>query len=151
VAIAGTKGLVARSRAAIASKLTEAPAYLTTSAEAERVEDRIRELARLPVRAPAELAAADPKLREIDEQLAALSVPFDEWETAYRQRLQVERDLLRGVLEASERDAAGAPGARIGRRPTPAEWLVGLAGIALIATDALLLLAERARPPRAGR
>ena len=32
----------------------------------------------------------------IDERLASLVVPYEEWEVLYRQRLQVERDMLRG-------------------------------------------------------
>jgi hypothetical protein len=146
VAIAGQKSLLARARAAIASKLTEAPAYLTTSAEAERVEDRIREIADLPVRDPAAIAAAQPRLDAIDGQLAQLTVPFDEWETVYRERLQVERDMLRGSLGGPA--TAGAPDSRAA---SPVERLVGLAGIALIVVDALLLLAERLRPARVRR
>jgi hypothetical protein len=146
VAIAGQKSLLARARAAIASKLTEAPAYLTTSAEAERVEDRIREVADLPVRDPIAVAAAQPKLDAIDGQLAELTVPFDEWETVYRERLQVERDMLRG-----SRDHLGTAGEPRRSRSLPVERLVGLAGIALIAIDAVLLLAERLRPARVRR
>lgn len=41
------------------------------------------------------------ELRDVDQQLAKLIVPHDEWEVLYRLRLQVERDLLttRDVLE----------------------------------------------------
>jgi hypothetical protein len=148
VAIAGTRTLVARARAAIASKLTEAPASLTTSAEAERVEDKVRSIADLPIANPVEVAAVRPKLDELDQELATLAVPFDEWETVYRERLQVERDLLREGLERPA-DDAGA-----GRRPSPPsslERVIGVAGIALIALDAVLLLAERVRPSRVRR
>ena len=146
VAIAGTKGLLARARAAIASKLTEAPAYLTTSAEAERVEDKIRDIADLPIANPVEVAAVQPKLDELDAEIATLSIPFDEWETVYRERLQVERDLLRDGLERPKR--AGVPASP---PPSGLERVIGLAGIALIALDAALLLAERFRPSRVRR
>jgi len=52
------------------------------------------------------------ELVEIDRALATLEVPADEWETLYRIRLQVERDLLAGhaVGEAFPGDAgAGIP------------------------------------------
>ncbi|MDQ3346260.1 MAG: hypothetical protein M3473_08225, partial [Chloroflexota bacterium] len=39
-------------------------------------------------------------LATIDERLKQLTVPYEEWEVLYRQRLQVERDLLRiGTIE----------------------------------------------------
>jgi hypothetical protein len=73
-------------------------AYLTASEEAQEIEDALRELH----------DPADPTGREealatlaaIDERLKKLTVPYEEWEVLYRQRLQVERDLLRiGTIE----------------------------------------------------
>jgi hypothetical protein len=90
LAIEGTKPLLARARAAVAVQLTHAPAYMTTSAEAEKVEDEIRGLADGKNGA----TGLRTKLEKIDEQLAGLTVDFDEWQTLYRERLQVERDLL---------------------------------------------------------
>jgi hypothetical protein len=49
-------------------------------------------------------------LKRVDEQLASLIVPYDEWEVLYRQRLQIERDLLR----AEQRPAEGLA-ERVGR------------------------------------
>jgi hypothetical protein len=139
VAIAGSKDAMARARAAIAAELTDSPAYLTTSAESERVEDEIRKVA--DARHDAEsgdAAALRRRLRELDREIARLPVPFDEWETVYRQRLQVERDLLARQVPG-ENVAGGANLARegiVGR-------VVAIAGVALIALDALLLLADR--------
>jgi hypothetical protein len=139
VAISGSKAAMARARAAIAIELTGSPAYLTTSAEAQRVEDAIadlagRERARLP---PTEWRR---RLRELDPRIATLAVPFDEWETVYRQRLQVERDLLAGEVEATAVHAAPPQ-----REPSLVERLVAVGTMALIAADVTLLLADRVR------
>jgi hypothetical protein len=129
---------MARARAAIAIELTESPAYMTTSAEAQRIEDATAELAlrdgeRLP---PTEWRR---RLRELDPRIASLAVPFDEWETVYRQRLQVERDLL-----ADEVEAAVVRGASE-RAPSLVERLVAVGTMAIIAVDVTLLLADRMR------
>lgn len=140
VAISGSKAAMARARAAIAIELTESPAYMTTSAEAQRIEDATAELAgrdgqRLP---PTEWRR---RLRELDPRIATLAVPFDEWETVYRQRLQVERDLL-----ADEVEADVAQGALVERDPSLVERLVAVGMMAMIALDVTLLLAARVRP-----
>jgi hypothetical protein len=89
VAVAGGKAQVARSRAAIASRLATSAAYLTTSKEAQQVEDRLRALRR-----PGSATLRDA-FAELDERLSSLIVPYEEWEILYRERLQTERDLLR--------------------------------------------------------
>jgi hypothetical protein len=141
VAISGTKIATARARAAIAASLTDAPAYMTTSAEAQRIEDAIQAAAGDPNdRVASSVRDRLVRLREIDGQIARLAVPFDEWETVYRQRLQVERDLLAGAGHAAPGQASGAE-----REPSVAERLVALGTAALIATDAALLAADRLR------
>ena len=92
LAISGKRAEVARARAVITSKLAEAPAYLTTTAESQKFED---ELERLGVGA----AERRPEqvlrhVHALDERLARLAVPYEEWETLYRLRLQLERDAL---------------------------------------------------------
>lgn len=106
VAVVGSKEAVARARAAVADRLTDTEAYLTTSKEAQEIEDELRALRGAP---EAERALAT--LRDIDERLSSLVVPYEEWEVLYRQRLQVERDLLRAghVTPAESRDG-GADG-----------------------------------------
>ena len=95
VAIAGSKDAVARARAAVADRLTKTDAYLTASEEAQEVEDALRVL-----RDPDDSEKALTALKAIDKRLAELTVPYEEWEVLYRQRLQVERDLLRArVIE----------------------------------------------------
>jgi hypothetical protein len=160
LAIEGTKPLLARARAAIAVRLTEAPAYMTTSAEAEKVEDEIRRVAdrangvggaRTTPLADATIPPSPGELRRklaaIDDKLASLTVDFDEWETLYRERLQVERDLLTRGTEL------GAAGIGPPRRSAPkAEIALGLTGIALVVLDLVMVLVNRLRPGRpAGR
>jgi hypothetical protein len=172
IAISGDKLHVARARAAIASRLVATAAWLTTSAEAQEIESRLERLsgAEQPGGEPGG-SAADPactkgdtaaELASIDAALAVLAVPHEEWEVLYRERLQVERDLLAGG-----RPGAAFPGATpaaahgtvsVGRLncgarrssgsgPLPG-WVAGVAaaaGIVLIGVDVALALLERRR------
>ena len=105
IAMAGSKEAVARARAAIADRLTRTQAYLTASEEAQQIEDALREL-----HDPADPTGLEEGLRilaAIDERLKQLTVPYEEWEVLYRQRLQVERDLLRaGTIEPRHETSA---------------------------------------------
>ncbi len=98
VAMVGSKQAVARARAAIADKLAKTEAYLTTSEEAQQVEDALGKL-RDP--GPVDPDVAHGWLVAIDKRLAELTVPYEEWEVLYRQRLQIERDLLRAHQDGS--------------------------------------------------
>ena len=145
VAISGTKTATARARAAIASRLTDTPAYMTTSADAQHVEDLIRDAAGdAAERDTQSIPARVARLRAIDIILARLTVPFDEWETVYRQRLQVERDLLAGetkepgTLATQHQD--GAP-----ERAPVGDRVVALGTAAVIAADAVLQVARLTR------
>jgi hypothetical protein len=152
VAIRGTREAVARARAAIADQLTESPAYLTVSAEAERVEDALRDVARRAGSADrAELARALERLADLDGRIARLTVPFDEWETVYRERLQVERDALRRQHAAPPVafSAGAAPAGTPSAGPGVVDWLLAGAGLTLLAVDVALLLEGRLRPERA--
>jgi hypothetical protein len=110
VAIVGGEEAVARARAAIADRLTETEAHLTTSAEAQEVEDAIRAL-----KDPSADVTPAEVLPKIDERLARLTVPYEEWEVLYRQRLQVERDELRRRTDRLETKARAAAFERGGR------------------------------------
>ncbi len=96
VAVVGSKEAVARARAAVAARLTRTEAYLTSSREAQEVEDAIRALQ--DARSAGDVRQT---LAAVDERLARLVVPYEEWEVLYRQRLQTERDLLREALPAT--------------------------------------------------
>lgn len=91
VVMSGRREYVARARAAIATRMTFTAAYMTSAKESQQVEDVLRAIAEH--RAPGGAFAA------VDERLARLTIPHDEWEVVYRQRLQVERDLRRAAHE----------------------------------------------------
>lgn len=114
--ISGKPRLVARARAAMASRLTTSAAHLTISAEAQAVEDRLAALARPPAASPDHQPrfddAAAAEFAAIDEQLSALDIPYEEWEVLYRQRLQVERDLRAGAMAGEAVVGADTPGVR---------------------------------------
>jgi hypothetical protein len=114
--ISGKPRLVARARAAMASRLTTSAAHLTISAEAQAIEDRLATLARPAPETPDvprrfdDAAAAE--FAAIDEQLSTIEIPYEEWEVLYRQRLQVERDLRAGAMAGDAIVGADTPGVR---------------------------------------
>lgn len=98
IALSGPIHDVTRARAAILSRLPASSAHLTTSAEAQRVEDA---LAKVTLARPAARGRLGESAREalgaIDARLLELKVPTAEWDILYRLRLQVERDVLAGA------------------------------------------------------
>jgi hypothetical protein len=157
ISMAGDKLSVARARAAIASRLTATAASMTTSAEAQEIEARLERLsaARVAGGPPGDASAAaspspqpvDPvaELASIDAALAVLAVPQEEWEVLYRERLQVERDLLAGqrpgaafpgggpkTLATAGRDERGP---RADRLPSWASTAIAAAGFLMVAAD----------------
>ena len=149
LAISGEKRTVARARAAIASELTEAPAYLTTTAEAQEFEDELEKLG--PGAAQSRPVELIRHVRDLDTKLAALAVPYEEWESLYRMRLQLERD-ARAALDLSNPSdpTLDAPGERKRATGAPSrlDLAIGLAGAALIALDLGLALSDRRRRRR---
>ena len=137
--ISGKPELVARARAAMASRLTTSAAHLTVSAEAQAVEDRLTALGTRsgdtgdPPRFDADDAAA---FAAIDETLATIVVPYEEWEVLYRQRLQVERDLRAGAMAGEAVLGAETPGAQ-----GPLATLTALGRMLRDGADAVLDLA----------
>ncbi|MDP9269606.1 MAG: hypothetical protein M3P14_01270 [Chloroflexota bacterium] len=95
IAISGEAKDRTRARAAMVSRLATTSAHLTTSAEAQEVEDRLGELARSEGDPGGIIGtAARGEFEAIDRQLLELAVSTDEWDILYRMRLQIERDLL---------------------------------------------------------
>ena len=142
--ISGKPEDVARARAAIASRLVTSSAYMTVTAEAQAIEDRIAVLAQAGATdegPPPFDAAARRELAAIDTQLAATKVPYEEWEVLYRKRLQVERDLRARLDVGQSRPRQRGPGAGaapVRSRPPPgsASWSTSSAGaIVDAATD----------------
>jgi hypothetical protein len=95
IAISGTTHDRIRARAAIVSRLATTSAHMTTSAEAQAVEDRLERLAGGVTNGPSGHEAR-AVFESIDATLLDLAVPTDEWDILYRLRLQIERDLLAG-------------------------------------------------------
>lgn len=146
VALSGTRESVARARAAIASQLTDSPAYMTASAEAERIEDEIRDVAAATDHVSRTgIGALTTRIRALDGRIARLLVPFDEWETVYRERLQIERDLLAKRIDLEQAGLAAQPAetSAARRRSNPVDWLIAGASIGLLTLDVVLLLANR--------
>ncbi len=136
IAISGTPALLARARAALAIRVSDAPAYLTTSAEAQHVEDRIGQIRHAAASAPRDVTLA--ALHEVDKQLATLTIDYDEWEVLYRERLQAEQELDHGDLF----DDPEAPLAT-----SRAELALGILGMGLVALDVGVAIGDRLRPP----
>jgi hypothetical protein len=166
LAFAGSRDALTRARAAIVSTLTRAPAWLTMSKEAQELEDALAAVGR---RAPGGSGGVST-WAALDERLASTVIPFEDWETLYRMRLQVERDVLRGTEHVAglppraERTPGRAESAAMSTSlPAPGpgaaaepkrrrEGLLGLAGgvgiASLMVLDVALLLSDRRpRPP----
>jgi hypothetical protein len=143
IAIAGREEGVARARAAIATRLMAAPAYLTTSLETQKIEDRLAEIAR-----GGSIEHAQAELARIDEELAALVVPYDEWEVLYRMRLQVERDVLAGRRVGDTFPGGGVPPATLPSPPPEPTWapVLALGALVLVVLDIVVALTDRLGP-----
>jgi hypothetical protein len=145
VALAGKEVSVNRARAAIASRLAATTAFMTTSAEAQGLEERLQHVAdrrRLDEDGQRELA-------EIDDALAHIEIPYEEWEVLYRMRLQVERDLLTGrtpgAFPGEAPGSATAPQRLPATEPAPIEYAAAAGIVGLLALDLVLALRERGR------
>jgi hypothetical protein len=143
IGISGTKPLVARARAAIAVRLTWAPAYLTLSPDAQSTEDTIEEAAR------SRGLERGRKLEAIDARLASLVVPYEEWETPYRMRLQLERAIEEAREPAPPLSLEPGELREPDSRPGLVPWAM-LAGVmGLLVLDLTLQLLDR-RPSQRG-
>ncbi|MBM3935276.1 MAG: hypothetical protein FJ319_13440 [SAR202 cluster bacterium] len=94
--ISGKKWEVNRARAAITEHLAFSKAHLTWSTDANKFEDRIVVIWRAMKGAygPPYWDEVAHMMKEIDRDLKELNVPFDEWETLFRAKLTIERELL---------------------------------------------------------
>ncbi len=129
IAISGPARERTRARAAIISRFATTAAHLTTSAEAQAVEDRIEKVARSGVSPNAmPPGALQAPFREIDQKLLELEVPTDEWDILYRLRVQVERDLLAGTgQETAIQGAHAGQSLAVASRAEAGEAAVGRA------------------------
>jgi hypothetical protein len=123
VTVRGQKIEVARVQAVIAERAPRTPGLETTSAEAQKVEERIRKL--WEEHGPGEgesratpgekqSPAVRKRLLELFETVAELDVDYDEWETVYRQALQAavgmrgEPMLLESAIRRTRSESAGS-------------------------------------------
>jgi hypothetical protein len=139
IAIAGDTHARTRARAAIMSRLATTSAHLTTSAEAQAVEDRIEQIAKARRGAGGTAGGRkDDTFDVIDALLLDLAIPVDEWDILFRLRLQVERDILAGarpgtsfpgkVADAPRSARPAAPRDGAGRAVTPRPATSGVGG-----------------------
>ncbi len=88
-----------RLHATLAERLTFTKAYLTWDKEANKLEDRLRAIWLGIMKTRAARGTFDRRsvdeLRSIEAALAKLQVSYEEWEVLFREKLQVERCLLR--------------------------------------------------------
>jgi hypothetical protein len=118
IAISGIARTRTGARAAILSRLSTTSAHLTTSAEAQAVEDRLKELATAGGGADGTgRAAMREAFTAIDTRLLDLVVPADEWDLLYGLRLQLDRDLLAGVGPGTMFPGGATGARRVGARP----------------------------------
>ena len=147
ISISGSKARVARAQAAIASRLTTSDAWMTATEEAQQVEDALARLAEKGGN-PTERTAI---LRDVDRRLASQSIPYEEWEVLFRERLQVERDLLVGREPAATGPATAGDEMAADSRPhsrrelvrDPLGLVAALVGVGLMIVNAVLVLLER--------
>jgi hypothetical protein len=98
-----------RARAVMMSRLATTAAHLTNSAEAQKVEDRLGQLAKHSGGSRNGTAAgARTAFEAIDRQLLELAVSTEEWDILYRMRLQIERDILAQSISEKPSSPRGA-------------------------------------------
>ncbi|MBM4443417.1 MAG: hypothetical protein FJ027_23660, partial [Candidatus Rokubacteria bacterium] len=106
--ISGRAAAASRMRAIVAEHLTFTRAYLTWDKEANEIEDALRRVwDGLPDTSGVDALA---RLRALESKMARLTLPYEEWEVLFRQKLQVERAALRRVAGLDERSAAAMDG-----------------------------------------
>ena len=103
--ISGREADASRARAIIAENLTFTRAYLTWDKEANEMEDALRRISD-SVQAGAGVDAL-ARLRAIEERMHKLTLPYEEWEVLFRQKLQVERSALRRVAGLDDQTSTG--------------------------------------------
>jgi hypothetical protein len=151
LAMSGEKRTVATARAAAATGLIGAPAWLTVSADAQAIEDDIIRASQLPA------DETGPRLARVDRRLATSVIDVDDWETLVRMRLQLQ-------LERSGETPAAVPTGvtRQAALPAPAdrravgaarvvEWAGAIGVAALLLVDLLLAMRPGRTGPGSGR
>jgi len=103
--ISGRTAEASRARALIAEHLTFTRAYLTWDKEANEIEDALRRIWESVLGGAGRDALA--RLRALEQRMDRLTLPYEEWEVLFRQRLQVERSALRRIAGLADDAATG--------------------------------------------
>jgi hypothetical protein len=109
--ISGRELDAARLRAIIAERLTFTRAHLTWTAEANEIEDRLHRIWE-SIQGGAG-ASALARLSTLESRMHEMALSYEEWEVLFRQKLHVERSVLRQLAGvADDAPAAGAVSVR---------------------------------------
>lgn len=117
--ISGKERSVTRARAIIAEHLTFTRAYMTWTKEANKVEDQLGRIWREIRKRGHGPAQGGPwaELEGLDATLKTIDIPYEEWEVLFREKLLVERALVRsatapseGAMDIKARTHRGGPG-----------------------------------------
>src|SRR5262245_3672408 len=95
IVISGRECVAARARAVLAEHLTFSKAYLTWDKEANELEDAMRAIWAAQFENRQAIDTGLARLTNVERRLHGQSFPYEEWEVLYREKLVVERRLLR--------------------------------------------------------
>lgn len=96
VTLRGKEQTTSRAHGLIAEAMTETPALQSMNAEAQEIENQIKDVWKVYAARPEEhrgSAALLSRLAAISKEIGKLPVPYDEWQIVYRQALQLSRAL----------------------------------------------------------
>ena len=108
IVISGRERVAARARAVMAERLVFSPAYLTWDKEANEIEDALRAIWKGQLVGREDIDGALARLAAVERRLHEQAFPYEEWEVLYREKLVVERKLLR-ALAGLETDHSARP------------------------------------------
>lgn len=131
--ISGRETVAARARAILAERLTFSKAYLTWDKEANEIEDALRAIWSDQAGGREALHQGLTRLGEVERRLHTESFPFEEWDVLYREKLIVERKILRALAGVEDHGPA-APGlidALVAEIPRLGQTLASLRDVAV--------------------
>ncbi|HEY9788943.1 MAG TPA: hypothetical protein V6D22_01000 [Candidatus Obscuribacterales bacterium] len=101
--ISGKEQTVARVRAILARKLAFSHAYLTWTEDANKVEQRMRTIWMRVIHG--DVAVIDD-LRGVEQTLSRLDLDYDEWQVLFREKAQIEHEILAQASPGRRRRAS---------------------------------------------
>jgi hypothetical protein len=114
--ITGPKTTAMHARAVITQRVPFTEAYLTWEEASQKIEDRVTDLWQqwraTPAAGPGDIVARLQKIEELKAELNKVDLPFEQWEVAYRELLQLQDEIVSGRLQTGQTPiAADAPNA----------------------------------------